>query len=296
LPVDADVRRNTRHVLRQMRAAKEQGADVGHFPEACLSGYAGTDFQSYDGFDWDLLEVCTRQVLELARALRLWVVLGSTHRLTGRHKPHDSVYVINDRGLIIDRYDKMFCSGDRSGRAYDLAHYSPGTHFSVFTMKGVRCGVLICYDYAFPELYREYKRRGVQLMFHSYHVGHASPSRVEFFRREVGTRFVRLNRGSSFPEIMMPAAMHSAAACNHMWISCSNTSARQSCFPSFFVRADGIVTGRLRRNRPAVLISKVDTHERLYDWTADWRPRAMRGVFHTGVPVRDKRSDNRTGL
>ena len=76
----------------------------------------------YDGFDWDLLETCARQVLGLARQLRLWVVLGSTHRLMGRHKPYDSVYVINDSGM--------------------------------FTLKGIRCGVLICYEYAFPELYR----------------------------------------------------------------------------------------------------------------------------------------------
>jgi predicted amidohydrolase len=190
----------------------------------------------------------------------------------------------------------MFCSGDRSGRTFDLAHYSPGKHFSVFTLKGIRCGVLICYEYAFPELYREYKRRGVQLMFHSYHAGHASPTRVKFLQREVGARFLRLNRGSSFPEIRMPAAMQAAATSNHMWISCSNTSARHSCFPSFFVRADGIVTGRLRRNKAGVLISAVDSNKRLYDGTADWRNRAMRGVFHTGVLVRDKRSEDRTGL
>lgn len=295
-PVDADVRRNSRYVMRQMRRAKDQGADVAHFPEACLSGYAGTDFHSYKGFDWNSLDTCTRQILDLSRELRLWLVLGSTHRLTGLHKPHDSVYVINDRGMLVDRYDKMFCSGDRRGRTCDLAHYSPGNHFSVFTLKGIRCGVLICYEYAFPELYREYKRRGVQLMFHSYHAGHASRSRVKFLQREVGTRFLRLNRGSSFPEIRMPAAMQAAATSNHMWISCSNTSARQSCFPSFFVRADGIVTGRLRRNTPGVLISSVDTNERLYDGTAGWRDRAMRGVFHTGGLVRDKRSEDRTGL
>jgi predicted amidohydrolase len=48
-PVDADVRRNRQYVLRQMRVAKEKGAHVAHFPEACISGYAGTDFKSYRG-------------------------------------------------------------------------------------------------------------------------------------------------------------------------------------------------------------------------------------------------------
>lgn len=82
-PVDADIRRNREYVLRQMHTSREQGADVAHFPEACLSGYAGADFQSYRRYDWDLLETCTRQVLDLTRQLQLWVILGLTHRLTG---------------------------------------------------------------------------------------------------------------------------------------------------------------------------------------------------------------------
>ena len=194
--------------------------------------------------------------------MKLWVILGSTHRLTGRHKPHDSVYIINHRGVIVDRYDKMFCSGDRKGRTGDLAHYSPGNHFTVFTLEGIRCGVLICYDYAFPELYREYKRRGGQLMFHSYDAGHASPERVKAMQRELGTRFCRLNRGSSFPEIRMPSTMQASAGSNHIWISCSNTSARESRFPSFFLRATGIITGLLRRNTAGILTSAVNTNER----------------------------------
>jgi hypothetical protein len=86
------------------------------------------------------------------------------------------------------------------------------------------------------------------------------------------------------------------ATSNHMWISCSNTSARYSCFPSFFVRADGIITGRLRRNAAGVLVSTVDTRQRIYDGTAAWRDRAMRGVFHSGTLVRDRRSEDRTRL
>jgi predicted amidohydrolase len=289
-PVDADIRRNRRYVLRQMRAAREGGADVAHFPEACLSGYAGVDFTSYRGFDWALLDACTRDILALARQLRLWVVVGSSHPLTGRHKPHDSVYVINDRGRLVDRYDKRFCSGD------DLVHYAPGNHLAVFTVKGIRCGVLICYEYAFPELYREYKRRGVQLVFHSFHAGHASPQRVRVMGEEVGRGVHALNKGSSYPEIRMPASAQAAATANHLWISCSNTSAPHSCFPSFFVRADGIFTGRLRRNVAGVLISTVDTTERLYDGTAGWRDRAMRGVLHSGTLVHDSRSAARRRL
>ena len=59
--------------------------------------------------------------------------------------------------------------------------------------------------------------------------------------------------------------MHAAAASSHVWISCANTSARESLWPAFFVRADGVVTGRLRRNVAGVLITEVDTKAPLYD-------------------------------
>jgi predicted amidohydrolase len=295
-PIGSDVRENLEYVGRQIRTAEDRGADVVHFPEACLSGYAGVDFASFEGFDWSLLEECTQQVLDLAREVRMWVVLGSAHRLTAPHKPHNSLYIISDRGEIADRYDKMFCAGDRSEETEDLAHHSPGNHFCVFTIKGVRCGALICHDYRYPELYREYKRRGVQLVFHSYHAGNIPPERFEAMRDGVGERFQRLNPGSTIPGITMPATMVAEAANNHVWISCPNSSARESCWPSFFVRPDGVVTGRLRRNTAGVLVSEVDTDAEIYDSTADWRERAIDGILHSGTLVPDQRSDERTRL
>jgi predicted amidohydrolase len=295
-PVDADITRNSRYVRRQMRYAREQGADVAHFPEACLSGYAGSDFASYDGFDWALLERQTRRVLDLAGQLGLWVVLGSTHRLTGDHKPHNSLYIIDATGHLVDRYDKRFCGGDPEERTGDLAHYTPGDHASVFTINGVRCGALICYDYRYPELYREYRGLGVQVVFHSYHAAHMSSAKLAEIRAAIGEDALPLNPGGTYPGITMPAMMTAEAAANHVWISCPNSSARESCWGAFFVRADGVTTGRLPRNRAGVLISIVDTEAALYDSTAHWRDRAMAGVLHSGTLLRDPRSQQRTGL
>jgi predicted amidohydrolase len=113
---------------------------------------------------------------------------------------------------------------------------------------------------------------------------------------QVGVTFHRYNPARTLPGITMPAAMHAAAASSHVWISCSNTSARESCWPSFFVRPDGVITGSLRRNTAGILLSTVDTNARLYDSTFAWRDRAMRGVFHSGEIVKDPRSDQRRRL
>ena len=295
-PTSSTIGDNLAYVLEQMRTAKARGADVAHFPEACLSGYAGIDMPSHEGFDWPRLTQALLDVLALAGRLRLWVALGSAHRLTAPHKPHNSLYIIDDTGRLVDRYDKRFCSGDASCETGDLAHYSPGDHFSVFEINGVRCGALICVDCRYPELYRKYKRLGVVLVFHSFHSGHVDQE--DFASREamVGSENFRFNPSTTLPGITQPAMMHAAAGSNHVWISCPNSSAPRSCWPSFFVRPDGVVTGRLEPHEAGVLISRVDATAQFYDSAAAWRERAMDGVLYSGSLVRDARSDDRTNI
>ena len=96
-PVGADIRSNTQYILKQMRIAKKRGAHVTHFCKGSLSGYAGVDFVSFEEVDWDLLQTCSQEILELAHELGLWVLLGSSHPLTGRRKPHNSVYITTVR-------------------------------------------------------------------------------------------------------------------------------------------------------------------------------------------------------
>ena len=115
-------------------------------------------------------------------------------------------------------------------------------------------------------------------------------------REQVGDSLQRLNPRATSPGITMPATMVGEAANNHVWISCPNSSTRESCWPNFFVRPDGVVTGRLRRNTAGVLVSEVDTDEEIYDSAIDWRDRAMDGVLHSGTLVRDGRSGERTRL
>ncbi|HUZ52749.1 MAG TPA: carbon-nitrogen hydrolase family protein [Streptosporangiaceae bacterium] len=120
-PVSADIRANLRQVERQMSMASERGARVAHFPERALSGYAGTDFETFEGFDWTGLSEAAAEIAGHARRLGMWVVLGSAHRLGGARKPHNSLFVISDAGQVVERYDKRFCSGAPGERSGDLA-------------------------------------------------------------------------------------------------------------------------------------------------------------------------------
>lgn len=96
------------------------------------------------------------------------VVLGSNHRLSGKYKPHNFLFVINSSGRLVNRYDKLSCTGENE-RSGDLKYYSPGNSCITFTVKDMKCGMLIYHDFRYPELFGEYKKLGVQLMLISFH-------------------------------------------------------------------------------------------------------------------------------
>ena len=90
--------------------------------------------------------------------------------------------------------------------------------------------------------------------------------------------------------------MVSYAANNYIWISCSNTSAKESCWASFVVRPDGVIIGKLDKNKDDILVTEIDIEKDYYDSTKYWRKRAMDGKFCSGNKIVDKRSNNRTTI
>ena len=265
-PVSSDVAANGEWIRRQMTEAQKLGAEIVHFPEAALSGYAGSDWVSLREFPWQQQREELEKILALAGRLRVWVVLGATHRLTGDHPPHNSLYLIDPTGSIVDRYDKRFCT------AGDLKHYSPGDHFVTFEVKGARCGLLICYDIRFPELYRQYARLGVKVMFHSFYNA-------------------RQKEGSIHPKIMPPTAQ-AHAGINGMFISLNNSCAPRS-WESRFITPDGLIASALVLDEPGVMVNVVDLAKKYYDASATFRPDAIEGKLNSGEIVADPRSKDR---
>ena len=274
--INKRVEQNLRSITRQMKQAKAKGAHLVHFSEACLSGYLGSELKSSSECDWDCVARSMCEVMLLAKELRLWVIVGCNHRLSGKHKPHNSLYVIDDRGKLVTRYDKMFCCGNHRN-SQDLKHYSPGDSFVDFTVRNVKCGLLICHDFRYPELFREYKKRNVQLILISFHLAG--------MKREAYDGY----------NITVPATLQSAAASNYFAVSANNGIRPHAC-PSFVVNAEGVVVDKARPHRPTILINSIDTNEKLYDASAAWRDRCMRGIFHSGTVIRDRRSRNRKAL
>ena len=268
-PVSADIRSNYQFMEDQITEAKLKGADVAHFPECALSGYPGSDMMSLKDFRWDELHRMTDSVMLLAKKLNIWVIFGSLHRLSVTTKPYNCLYVINPEGKLTDRYDKRFCT------VSDLEYCSPGDHFVTFKIKGVTCGLLICYDIRFPELYREYRKLGCDVIFHSFYNA-------------------RQNKGSIHP-VIMPVTAQADAATNYFYISLTNSSAPES-WPCHFITPDGLIQNKLAANIPAILISNVNTSEKFYDASGPFRQEAMNGKLNSGQTVHDSIAGTRTKI
>jgi len=208
----------------------------------------------------------TDSVIHTARKLKIWVILGSLHMLSGNNKPHNSLYVITPEGKVTDRYDKRFCTST------DLKYSSPGDHFVTFTINGVNCGLLICYDIRFPELYREYRKLGCDILFQSFYNA-------------------RAEKGSIHP-VIMPVSAQAHAATNYFHMSLTNSSAPES-WPCHFITPDGLIQNKLSDNVPGILISDVDLSVRYYDASREFRQDAMNGKLNSGTTITDPRSANR---
>ena len=268
-PVSADINSNFRYIEAQMIEAKLKKAEVVHFPECALSGYPGTDMESLDNFNWKLLHQMTDSVIQTAKKLELWVILGSIHRLSGNNKPHNSLYIITPEGRLADRYDKRFCTST------DLQYSSPGDHFVTVNINGLNCGLLICYDIRFPELYREYRKLGCDVIFQSFYNA-------------------RAEKGSIHP-LIMPITAQAHAATNYFYMSLTNSSASES-WPCHFITPDGLIQNKLPYNAPGILISDIDLSEKYYDASREFRQDAMNGKLNSGTTVSDTLSSRRNKI
>ena len=263
--VGKDIRRNARQICEFLHKASKAGADIVHFSECALSGYVGTDFPSFAGFDWDLLREETEEIMSLASKLGLWVVVGSTHRLTEPNKPHNSLYLINPKGKIVDRYDKRFCTKG------DLRRLTPGNRFVSFTINKVKCSLLICFDLRFPEIYRGLYKQKVNCIFQSFYNAR--------------------QKGPSVHTHIMRQTMQCRAATNHLWVSMSNSSGYYSPYPSCFIQPDGKIIRQLRANRAGMMVNTIDLSKKFYDPMADFRDMAIKGILsNSPKSIKDPRS------
>ena len=264
-PVTSRISGNLAHILDLLARSGEAGAQIAHFPESSLSGYAGVDFDDLSTRNEDRQSRALQQIRDLCRRLNIWCVVGG-HAYSSEHAlPYNCLWVIAGSGAIHCRYDKRICMGVPGEGEHRF--YQPGRSPVLFNLGEIRCGLLICHEFRYPELYRQQKSLGAEIVFQSWYDGNLRTRDYEENGIEMGKLIVGTTRGS--------------AANNSLWISGSNTSKPESCFGSFLMRPDGRIHEQLERNTTDLLLSTLDFDLSFSDPSGPWRDRVARGVLNS---------------
>jgi predicted amidohydrolase len=227
-----------------------------------------THQKTYHHFNWAKLRDETHNIMSLAQKYNIWIILGSAHYINNKEKPLNCLYIISDKGKIIDRYDKSMLTGG------DLKFYTPGDHTVVIELKGFKLGFLICYDSCFPEMYNIYRHKGVKIMFHSFSNAH--------------------HEGKTILDEVIPAEIRVRASDNLMWVIASNSSGYYSSWPTCIARPDGSLES-LERGVPGILYRQFPDHDRTRNfssWTHNNKIMNLseNEVYHNGTPSKHPRA------
>jgi predicted amidohydrolase len=229
---------------------------------------AATD---WDRCAWTILKDEITEIARLAAELKLWVVLGSVHRLTGGQRPHNSLFVISDRGHIVTRYDERMLSNTK------LTYmYTPGSAPIAFDVDGVRFGCALGMEAVFPEIFLEYERLDVDCVLFSTH-GAGGPGGTD----------------SNSGPFALQSQAHAAA--NSYWVSYAGLTQDAPNGPAGIVSPTGDWVARCGRDQSSALVV-ADVGNSPENRARPWRRTARGGIYDRYRARNDPRSDHRAGL
>lgn len=267
--VSKDISSNASAIRQALSDAAEQGVRLVNFCEGALSGYSKAQIASpecWSSFDWARQEKELRGIAELCGKLGLYAIVGGAHRLSETTRPHNSLYVLSDRGDLLTRYDKRFLS---NSEIQDW--YTPGRHPVLFSVDGYRFGCALCIECQFPEVFMDYEKRGADaVLFGSYGI-------PEHFQR----------------------AIQAHAGLNCFWISAATPAQEAAKGPAGIVGPDGKWSSRCNFSSASSLaLSILDRDDPDYEIpikrARPWRASARLGTIYKDKMVEDQRSRDKT--
>ena len=258
-----DISGNLKKMCAQIKKAKSGKADIVQFAECSLTGYGGIDIEKTEKEHYpQLLELgkAIKELQAIAKEFSIYIIIGTHYYVKNKSRPMNSLLIINSEGGIEARYDKRILPGVPGKNAtQDQLHYSSGQKPVTFDIKGIKCGLLICHEWRYPELYREYKKLGAEIIFHSWYEGNYNENEY-------------LSNGCE----LIVNSVRGYAANNYLWISGSNICNKQCAFPGFIVQPDGRILCKSQRNKEHALIETIDFNMKFDDTAFYGRKRFLK--------------------
>lgn len=158
MPVAIGVREENEVALRRMMdVAMKDAPDVVVLPELWDIGFFPRPLEKYLDEDG-------------ARSQALLSSLAKEHgvNLVGGSVAVHAEGAAGNRSYVFDRTGALVASYDKThlfSPAKEDRFFRKGDHTAVFSLDGVTCGLMICYDLRFPELCRRLALEGAEIVF-----------------------------------------------------------------------------------------------------------------------------------
>lgn len=149
---------NYAHAEQLIADAMQDSPDVLVLPETWNTGFFPREqlpaLSCRDG------EPVKLRMSALAKKYRVNLVAGSVS-----NQKDGSVY---NTAMVFDRTGACIASYDKTHLFTPMGEhqsYTPGSRLCLFSLDGVKCGIIICYDLRFPELSRSLALQGAEMLF-----------------------------------------------------------------------------------------------------------------------------------
>lgn len=162
----ADPAHNIEVIENHLKSLSTQAVDCVLLPENAL--IFGVDKDDYHRYAKPLCQGFLYQSMaEMARAYQLMIVIGSMPVLTERGVTTTCV-AIDAKGKYLAHYDKlhMFDAkiNDAQGIYTESNYFVAGNELTVMDSPIGQCGLSICYDLRFPQLYNQLAKLGAKVL------------------------------------------------------------------------------------------------------------------------------------
>lgn len=151
-----DPETNFRRAEEAMIEAVENGAKLLVLPEMWNTGYALTELDALA----DGSQKAKQFLAGFAKKHHVHIVGGSvsTHK---KGAFYNTMHIVDDQGEAVGEYDKAHLFGLMDEHVY----LKEGNDLNLFTLDGITCGGVICYDIRFPEWIRAHALNGAKIIF-----------------------------------------------------------------------------------------------------------------------------------
>lgn len=155
-PVFGDIKRNLDQIVATLERAE---ADLMVLPELCTSGYQFVSQEEVHRLSEPVPDgVATKTLLDLARTRGMTIVAGLPERSGSRY--FNSAIIVGPTGFIgCYRKTHLFFE--------ETLFFTPGdTGFQVWDVGPAKVGIMICFDWFYPESARTLALKGADVIAH----------------------------------------------------------------------------------------------------------------------------------